>query len=226
MSLYFAQLWAVAWKDLLVEFRSRERVGAMAGFTVLVGVLFNYAIDPTLVRPEDIASGLVWMTVVFAGTLGLGRTFELEAMDGAFQGVLMTPVPRDALFLGKVLSNYVILMVVVLLVLGVFGLFFALDWGSNPGALVGALALGALGFVAIATLFSAISSGTAMGGTLLPILLFPLLVPVVIYGTSATGRLLADRPLSEVEGQLRILGAFALGAVAVGAGLFRYVVEE
>ena len=137
MSLYFAQLWAVAWKDLLVEFRSRERVGAMAGFTVLVGVLFNYAIDPTLVRPEDIASGLVWMTVVFAGTLGLGRTFELEAMDGAFQGVLMTPVPRDALFLGKVLSNYVILMVVVLLVLGVFGLFFALDWGSNPGALVG-----------------------------------------------------------------------------------------
>ena len=226
MKLYLAQLWAVAWKDLLVEFRSRERVGAMAGFTVLVGVLFNYAIDPVLVRPEDIASGLVWVTIVFAGTLGLGRTFELEAQDGAFQGVLMTPVPRDALFLGKVLSNYVILLVVVFLALGVFGLFFALDWGSNPGALAGALALGALGFVAVGTLFSAISSGTAMGGTLLPILLFPLLVPVVIYGASATGRLLADRPLSEVEGQLRILGAFAIGAVAVGAGLFRYVVEE
>ena len=226
MKLYLAQLWAVAWKDLLIELRSRERVGAMASFTVLVGVLFNYAIDPTLVRPEDIASGLVWLTIVFAGTLSLGRTFELEAQDGAFQGVLMTPVPRDALFLGKVLSNYVILLVVVFLALGVFGLFFSLDWGSNPGALAGALVLGALGFVAVGTLFSAVSCATAMGGTLLPILLFPLLVPVVIYGASATGRLIADRPFSEVEGQIRILGAFALGAVVVGAGLFRYVVEE
>jgi heme exporter protein B len=226
MKLYLAQLWAVAWKDLMIEFRSRERVGAMAGFTVLVGVLFNYAIDPTLVRPEDIASGLIWLTIVFAGTLGLGRTFELEAQDGAFQGVLMTPAPRDALFLGKVLSNYVILLVVVFIVLGVFGLFFSLDWGSSPGTLVGVLALGALGFVAVGTLFSAVSSGTAMGVALLPILLFPLLVPVVIYGTSATGRLLADRPLAEVDGQLRILGAFALVALAVGAGLFRYVVEE
>ena len=226
MKLYLTQLWAVAWKDLLIELRSRERVGAMGGFTVLVGVLFNYAIDPTLVRPEDIASGLIWLTIVFAGTLGLGRTFELEAQDGAFQGVLMSPVPRDALFLGKVLSNYVILLVVVFIVLGVFGLFFSLDWGSNLGALVGALALGALGFVAVGTLFSAVSSGTAMGGTLLPILLFPLLVPVVIYGTSVTGRVLAGRPFAEVEGQLRILGAFALVALAVGAGLFRYVVEE
>ena len=226
MKLYLAQLWAVAWKDLVIEFRSRERVGAMAGFTVLVGVLFNYAIDPTLVRPEDIASGLVWLTIVFAGTLGLGRTFELEAQDGAFQGVLMTPVPRDALFLGKVLSNYVIFLALVLIVLGVFGLFFSLDWGSSLGALVGALALGTLGFVAVGTLFSAVSSGTAMGGALLPILLFPLLVPAVIYGTSVTGRLLAGRPFAEVEGQLRILGAFALVALAVGAGLFRYVVEE
>ena len=105
LKLYLTQLWAVAWKDLLIELRSRERVGAMGGFTVLVGVLFNYAIDPTLVRPEDIASGLIWLTIVFAGTLGLGRTFELEAQDGAFQGVLMSPVPRDALFLGKVLSQ-------------------------------------------------------------------------------------------------------------------------
>ena len=226
MRLYLTQLWAVAWKDLLIELRSRERVGAMAGFTVLVGVLFNYAIDPTLVRPEDIASGLIWLTIVFAGTLGLGRTFELEAQDGAFQGVLMTPVPRDALFLGKVLSNYVILLVVVFLALAVFGLFFSLEWGGNLGALVAALVLGALGFVAVGTLFSAVSSGTAMGGTLLPILLFPLLVPVVIYGASATGRLIAGRPFSEVEGQVRLLGAFALGAVVVGAGLFRYVVEE
>lgn len=226
MRLYWEQVWAVAWKDLVVELRSRERVAAMAGFTVLVGVLFNYAIDPTLVRAQDVASGLVWVTVVFGGTLGLGRTFELEAQDGAFHGVLMTPAPRDALYLGKVLSNYVLVLIVALLVMVVFGVFFHLDWGGRPLAVASALALGTLGFVALGTLFSAVSSGTALGGTLLPVLLFPLLVPVVIYGTTATGRLLAERPFAEVEGQLRILGAFALMSVSVGAVLFRFVVEE
>jgi heme exporter protein B len=226
VSLYLAQLWAIASKDLLVELRGRERVGAMSGFAVVAGALFNYAIDPTLVRPEDIASGLIWMTILFGGTLGLGRTFELEAGDGAFEGVLMTPAPRDALFLGKVLSNYVILLVVVLLVLGVFGLFFHLDWGPALPSAALALALGTLGFAAVGTLFAAVTSGTALGATLLPLLLFPLLMPVVIYGTSVTGRLLAGRPLAEVQGQIRLLGAFALAAVFVGAMLFRYVVEE
>jgi heme exporter protein B len=223
---YLAQLWAVAWKDLLVELRSRERLGAMAGFVALAGLLFNFAIDWALVRPEDVASALVWMTVVFGGTLGVGRTFELEAGDGAFEGVLMTPAPRDALYLGKVFSNYVIVLIVVLLVLGIFGLFMHLDWGGSLSLAMLALSLGSLGFVAIGTLFAAVTSGTALGSTLLPLLLFPLLTPVVIYGTSATGRLLAGRPVDEVEGQLRLLGAFAVGALFLGALLFRYVVEE
>ena len=89
--IYLRQLWAVAWKDLLIELRSRERVSSMAGFTALVGVLFNFAIDWTAVRPDEIASALIWVTVIFGGTLGLGRTFELEAQDEAFQGVLLTP---------------------------------------------------------------------------------------------------------------------------------------
>jgi heme exporter protein B len=198
----------------------------MGAFAVLVGVLFNYAIDPTLVRSQDIASGLIWMTLIFAGVLGVGRTFQLEAEDGAFQGVLLTPVPRDALYLGKVLANSVLVGVVVLLLLGTFGLFFRLDYGHHPGALVLVLALGALGFVALATLFGAVASGTALGETLLPILLFPLLVPMVIYGVSASGRLLAGRPLAEVEGNIRMLAAFAVIALAVGAGLFRFVVED
>jgi len=223
---YLRQLWAIAWKDLLIELRSRERIASMAGFTALVGVLFEFAVDWTVVRADQIASALIWLTIIFGGTLGLGRTFELEAQDEAFQGVLLTPVPRDALFFGKVLSNYVIVLAVILLVLAVFGLFFALDWGDHPFVLVGTLALGGLGFVAIGTLFSAVSSGTAIGQTLLPVLLFPLLVPVVIYGTSATGRLLIGRPLNEIEGNLRILGAFALVALAAGATLFRYVVED
>lgn len=226
MRRYLRQVLAIARKDLVVELRTRERLATMGGFAVLVGVLFHYAFDATLVRPQDIAAGLIWMTLIFAGVLGVGRTFHLEAEDGAFQGVLLSPVPRDALFFGKAGANAVLVGLVVLLVLGAFGLFFGLDYGNHPAALLLVLLLGAVGFVALATLFGAVASGTSLGETLLPILLFPLLLPMVVYGVSATGRLLAGRPLSEVEGQIRILAAFALVALAAGAGLFRFVVEE
>ncbi|MEJ2540409.1 MAG: heme exporter protein CcmB [Gemmatimonadota bacterium] len=223
---YLRQLAAIVRKDLLLELRSKQRLATMGGFAVLVGVLFNYALDQTLVSPQDIAAGLIWMTLIFAGVMGVGRTFELEAEDGAFQGVLLSPIPRDALYLGKVVSNFVLVLVVVALVLGVFGLFFQLDYGEHPLVLAAVLAMGALGFVALATLFGAVSSGTALGETLLPILVFPLLVPMVVFGASATGRLLLGRPVVEVEGQLRMLAAFAVLATAVGAALFRYVVED
>ena len=158
---------------MVVELRTRERVAAMGGFTVLVGVLFNYAIDPTVVEPQAIASGLIWMTIIFGGMLGLGRTFHLEEEEEAFQGILLSPIPRDALYLGKVLANFILLAVVTPLVFGVFALFFGLDFGSHPVALAGVVLLGILGFVAVGTLFSAISARTSMGDTLLPILVFP-----------------------------------------------------
>jgi heme exporter protein B len=223
---YLRQMGAVVWKDLLVELRTRERLAAMGGFTVLVGILFNYAIDPTVVEPQAIASGLIWMTIVFGGMLGLGRTFHLEEEEGAFQGVLLSPIPRDALYLGKVVANFLLLSAVTLLVFGVFALFFGLRLGQHPGALAGVIFLGIAGFVAIGTLFSAISVRTSMGDTLLPILMFPLLIPVVIYGVTATSSLMAGLPVSEVDGNLRMLGAFAVVALAAGAGLFRYVVED
>jgi heme exporter protein B len=166
------------------------------------------------------------MTIIFGGLLGVGRTFHLESEDGALQGVLLSPAPKDAVFLGKTLSNFVLLYAVSFLVVAVFMLFFGMELGSNPAMLALALALGALGFVALGTLFAAMSSGTRMGETLLPILLFPLLLPMIVFGAGATGRLLAGRPVSEVAGNIRMLAAFAIMAVAAGAALFRFVVED
>jgi heme exporter protein B len=223
---YLAQVRAIIWKDLLLEFRTRERVVAMGAFAVLSAVLFNYSIDRTAVRPQDVAAGLIWMTIIFGGLLGVGRTFYLEAQDGAFQGVLMSPTPKDAVFLGKVIANFILLYAVSILVVAVFMLFFGLELGSSPMMLALALALGTLGFVSLGTLFAAVSAGTRMGETLLPILVFPLLVPMIIYGVGTTGRLLALRPVAEVAGNIRMLGAFAVMALAAGAFLFRFVVED
>ena len=226
MSLYLRQIKVIFWKDLLLEFRTKERLIAMAAFAVLTGILFSYTLDTTRLQPQDVAAGLIWMTIVFGGLLGVGRTFHLENQDGAFQGILMSPVPRDAVFLGKTLANFLLVYVIAILVLGVFTFLFALEIRSSVWALLLALALGSLAFVALGTLFAAVSSGTRMGETLLPILVFPLLLPVVIWGGVVTGRLLAGRPVSEVLGSIRLLGAFALVAVAAGALLFRFVVED
>ena len=226
MRTYIGLVWAIARKDLLVEFRTYERLIAMGAFVVLIGILFNFSIDTTVVRPQDIATGLIWMTIIFGGMLGMGRTFSLEEQDGALTGILQSPIPLDALYLGKVLGNFVLLSAMVVLVFLVFGMFFGLTFAGSLASLVGVVASGVLGFVALTTLFSAMTTRSSMGEGLLPVLIFPLLVPVIVYGTTATNRLFAGRPFAEVDGNLRMLAAFAIGSTVVCAWLFRFVIEE
>jgi len=226
MSTYLRLVWAIARKDLLVEFRTHERLTAMGAFVVLIGVLFNFSIDTALVRPQDIAAALIWMTIIFGGMLGLGNTFRLEQEDGALSGILQSPIPLDALYLGKVLGNFILLSVMVALVFAVFGLFFNLRFSGNPLTLLGVVSFGVVGFVSLTTLFSAMATRSSMGESLLPVLVFPLLIPVVVYGTTATDRLFAGRPVAEVSGNLRMLLAFAIVFTVAGAGLFRFVIEE
>ena len=226
MSTYIGLVWAIARKDLLVEFRTRERLTSLGAFVVLIGVLFNFSIDSAVVRPQDIAAALIWMTIIFGGMLGMGRTFRLEEQDGALAGILQSPIPLDAFYLGKVLGNFLLLSVMVALVFLVFGAFFRLRFSGNPVTLFGVVALGVLGFVSLTTLFSAMATRSSMGEGLLPVLVFPLLVPVIVYGTTATDRLFAGRPIADITGNLRMLAAFAIIFTVSGAGLFRFVIEE
>lgn len=223
---YLRVLGALVWKDLVLELRRRERVAAMGAFAVLVAVLFHYAIDRTVVHPRETAGGLIWLTVVFSGLLGVGRTFSGEEPEGTLEGILVSPVPRDAVYVAKVLANFVLVGAVVLLVVLVFALFFGVGTGGNGPALAGVLSLGTLGFVALATLFSAITGGTRMGESLLPVLVFPLIVPLVVFGVTGTNRLLAGVPVEEVTGNLRLLAGFALLALLAGGALFRFIVED
>lgn len=226
MTVYLRQVGAIVRKDLLLELRTRERLAAMGALTVLVAVLFHFAIDQGLVRMQNLASGLIWMTILLGGMLGMGRTFEMEREQGAIQGLLTSPIPLDGIYLAKVISNFVLVTLIEIIALGAYWLFFGFDYGTDPLLLAGVLGVATLGFVAVTTLFSAISVQTSMGQSLLPILIFPLLVPVVIFGVTATGRIFASRPAQEVEGSLYLLAAFTVVALAAGTILFRYVVEE
>jgi heme exporter protein B len=219
------QMVAVAGKDLRLELRSRERLVSMLSFAVLVAVVFSFALDPT-VRARAIAGAMLWITVLFAGMLGLGRSFALEREQDALAGMLLAPVDRGALFLGKFLANLALLLLTEAVVFAVYGLFFQLSYAGALGGIALVVVLASVGFMALGTLFSAVAASTRLGETLLPILLLPLLIPVVIFAAGATQRLLVGRPLAEVSGSVRMLLAFDLIFLIVCTLIFGSVVEE
>ena len=222
---FLAQVWAVARKDLLLEARSRERLLSMATFAVLVAVVFSFAVDPS-VRARSIGGAMIWVTVLFAGTLGMGRSWALEREAEALTGVMLAPVDRGALFLGKWLANLAIVLAVESLIFPVYALFFNLGFQGSLAALVAVVVLATVGFMALGTLFGAIAAHTRLGETLLPILLLPLLTPVIIFACAATQRLLVGRPVSDVASQLKMLLAFDLVFLFVCTAIFGAVLEE
>jgi heme exporter protein B len=217
--------WVIAAKDLTLELRSRERLVSVLAFAVLVAVVFSFALDPG-VRARSIAGAMLWVTILFAGMLGLGRAFAPEREEDAIVGLLLTPMDRGALYLGKLAANLALLLVVELVVFPVYALFFQLELGRSVLALAAVVVLGSVGFMALGTLFGAMTAGTRMGETLLPVLLVPLLLPVVIFAAGATQRLLIGRPVDDIAGSLRMLLAFDVIFVVVGTLAFGAVVEE
>jgi len=222
---FVSQLLAIAGKDLRLELRSRERLVSMLVFAVLVAVVFSFALDPA-VRAGTVAGAMLWVMVLFTGMLGLGRSFAIEREQETMTGILLAPVDRGAIFLGKFLSNLVLLSVVELVAFPLFALFFRLAMGRAAGGIALVVLLASIGFMALGTLFSAMAAGTRMGETLLPVLLLPLLVPVVIFAAGATQRLLAGRPMAEIAGNLKMLVAFDVVFLVVCTLAFGAVMEE
>jgi heme exporter protein B len=212
---FLRQTMVIAEKDLRLEFRTRERVVTMFTFAVLVAIVFGFSLSPA-----------VEVTILFAGMLGLGRSFSLEREQDVLVGILLTPIDRGALYMGKFLANLVLLLGTSVVIYLAYGFFFQVPvMGAGVGlALVTFLA--SVGFMALGTLFSAIAGGTRLGDMLIPIVLLPLLTPLVIFGASATQRLILNRPLSEVVGNLRVLAAFDLIFLLVCTVIFASVVEE
>jgi heme exporter protein B len=225
MSGFFRDAMVIAGKDLVLEIRSRERLYSMLTFAVLVAVVFSFSLDPTVPRLR-VAGAMLWVTILFAGMLGLGRSFSLEKEQDAMVGVLLTPIDRGALFLGKFLANLALLVIAALAIFLVYALFFQLPLGAGAGGLALITLLACIGFMTLGTLFSAVAASTRLGDTLLPIVLLPLLIPVVIFATGATQRLLLNRPLEEVASSIRMLTAFDVIFLVVCTLIFGSVVEE
>jgi heme exporter protein B len=225
VTAFFRQMLTIAGKDLTLELRSRERLVSMVTFAVLVAVVFSFSLGPA-VQARTVAGAMLWVTILFAGMLGLGRSFALEREQDAMMGILLAPVDRGALFLGKLVANLALLLATEVVVFAVYALFFQLSYLGTLGGVILVVVLASVGFMVLGTLFSAMAVGTRLGETLLPVLILPLLIPVVIYAASSTQRLIVGRPFAEVAGSVRMLLVFDLVFLIVAILLFGAVVEE
>ena len=224
VSGYLRAVGAIVWKDIAAELRSRELIGSMLVFALLVILIFNFALELDLRIRQTITSGVLWVTFAFAGTLGLNRSMAMEKDRGCLDGLLLVPVDRSALYFGKTLSNLLFMIVVEAIVLPIYSLLYNVNLFDI--GLIGVILLGSIGYVVVGTLLSSMAVQARTRDILLPILLFPVVLPVLVAAVRATTSILQGLPFEDYQAWISLLIAYDVIFLGVAIVAFDYVVEE
>ena len=223
-SNYLRAMLGVAWKDLAAEMRSKELLSAMLVFALLVIMIFNFALELDATARTSVTAGVLWVTFAFAGTLGLNRSMAIEKDRGCLDGLLLAPVDRSAIYFGKVISNFAFMLIVEAIVLPVYSVLYNTNL-FKPGLLL-VILLGSIGYTAVGTLLSAMSVQTRTRDVMLPILLFPVIIPILIAAVRASGGYLQELPFDQILPWLNLLIVYDVIFTAIAFMVFDYVVEE
>lgn len=221
---YLRAIWAVVWKDLAAELRSRELISAMLVFALLVIMIFNFALELDAKTRSSVTTGVLWVTFAFAGTLGLNRSMAMEKDQGCLDGLLLAPVDRSSIYFGKMLGNLFFMFIVEAIVLPVYSILYNINL-FNPGLIL-VILLGSIGYVSVGTLLSSMAVQTRTRDILLPILLFPVVIPVFIAAVKASSGFLAQMEMAEIWPWLNLLIVYDVIFTAIAFMVFDYVVEE
>jgi heme exporter protein B len=216
---------AIIVKDIVIEMRSKEAVSSMLMFGVLVLAIFNFAFEPSSVDRSLIAPGILWVAFSFAAILGLNRSLAMEMDNECLQGLLLAPLDRGDLYLGKVASNFTFIMIAELIVLPIFVIFNNLKFNFQFIEITGIACLGTVAIAAIGSILSTISANTRMREVMLPVLQIPLTVPVVIASVEATSMVLSGETKG-ISSWLYLLAGFSIVYLIVSYLIFEFVVEE
>lgn len=221
---YLRALAAVIWKDLAAEWRSREMLTSMLVFSFIVIFIFNFSLELDLATRATITSGVLWVTFAYAGTLGLNRSLAVEKDRGCLDGLLLAPVDRTVIYFGKMIANLVFMLVVAAIVLPLYSILYRQNL-LHPGLLL-VILLGSLGYVAAGTLLASMAIQARTRDILLPILLFPVILPLIIAAVKASTGYLQALPGEEITPWLIQLAAYDVIFLAAALMVFDYVVEE
>jgi len=222
---YARRAWIVLWKDVLAERRSKEGLNALFFFTLLLLFIFQFTLGGDRERLADALPGLLWLGFVLSGLVGLGRAFLTERDHDCWEGLLLAPGDKSAIYIGKLVGNVLLMLLVEAILLLLFAVFFNLDLGRHLLALAGVIALGTVGFAAVGTLFAAMTAQVRARELLFPVLLLPVLVPVLLGAVKATEAVLGGEGLGGVTHWLKLLAAADAVYVAIGVLTFDAILE-
>lgn len=218
--------WLVARKDLAIEFRTRTAFFSAVTFAVLAISIFHFAWDESLVTPAERAPGVLWVVLTFSALLGLQRSFSVEEHDRGIDALLVSPISRESIYLGKAVGNLIFLCAIQLVAIPALALFYNLPLDRPLLIVTGIVFIAMVGIVAVGTLFSAMAVNTRLAELLLPMLSLPFFVPILMNAAGAATRVLAGRPLAESAPMLRILIAFDLVFLVACTLAFPFTLEE
>ena len=215
---------AIVWKDILLETRSKDIVVSVLVFSLLVIVIFNFAIEPTPRLVVLVAPGVLWVAFVFGGVLGLTRSMAMEKDQGNLQGLMLAPVGRDTIYFGKMLASFLFMLIVEALVFPIFAVLFNLS--IVEPLLVPVAVLATLGIATVGTVFSAMAVNTRAREVMLPLLFFPVALPVIVAAVEVTGLVIRDLDLSDMARWLPLLAVYDAVFLVVCPFAFSLVVED
>ena len=214
----------IARKDLLLEWRNRQLLSAMMIFALLVVLIFNFALELDAKTRQNVTAGVLWTTFVFAGTLGLNRSMAIEKESDSLDGLLLAPMERSGIFFGKILANLVIMGLVELITLPLYGLLYNVN--VLNGGLLLVIALGSIGYTAVGTLLASMAVQTHTRDLLLPVLLFPVIIPLLVAALRASTAFLDGLEMQFIWPSLNLIIAYNVIMLALGYMFFDYVIEE
>ena len=215
---------AITWKDVLSEMRTKEIISSVLVFTLLVIVIFNFAFGASQEMMTLVAPGILWVTFAFAGVLSLNRSFVPEKENGCLEGLMVCPISREVIYVGKMLGSLLFMLIIEAIALPIFVVLFNLPVLSLQLIVVTLLAT--VGFVSVGTLFSALAVNTKAREMVLPILFLPIVVPVIISAVQASGLALSGESWGAISSWLQIMVAFDIIFLVVSFLVFSYVIEE
>ncbi len=221
---FWKKVLAIAWKDAVSELRSREIISSVLVFTVLVIVIFNFAFGADQEKLSSVAPGMIWTTFVFAGMLSLNRSFITEKENGCLEGLMVCPVSREAIYVGKALSSLLFMLIVEAIALPLFAVLFNIPVISVQIIVITLLTT--VGFVAVGTLFSALAVNTKAREMVLPILFLPIVIPIIIGAVKASEMALTHGSWSDLSSWLQIILAFDVILTVVSFLTFDFVIVE
>ena len=217
----------VAWKDLRIELRSREIVYTMTFFGALLVIIYAFAFPVDARAARASVPGMLWVAIAFTGTIGLGRAFDRERENDTMRALLLSPVPRLAVFLGKAISTALLVLAVSAIVAPLLALFLSMPLFAHPGPLVLVIVLGAVGIAVIGSVFAATLLKVRSRDVLLPVILYPLLVPLFVAGTKTTAALLAEVPNFDAAWfWIQFLGIYDAAFLVLSIWVFESLVIE